>query len=403
MAASLPNARTLAAVLVVGLFLGALGAVWMSSTGEHPLEASGVDAPQTASSQLGGGPVGQGGPLPESPVLTFDPPTTDGVASIDGREFDSLAAAVSHASPGDTVRASGRFPESVRIETPGVTIESPPGSWGLIDGSQDGIAIDVRASDVTLRGLWVHGAAENGTFPDPAVRVRARNLTLEQSRLTNVSFGVRGERADGLRVDNVTIVGRPGAADGIRLWRTDDPVVTDTRLTRLRDAIRYEWVTDGHSVGNAVWNVRYSLSVLYSSGHRVRANRYFNSDVGVVLLHSRGLRVSDNWVVNNTGRSGHGILLNSVDESRFRNNTILSNGNGLFVDNAVGNRFVENNISSNDHGVVFDAVRNELVRNVIANNRFGVTVVKPVAGSVLERLSQRNSFEDNDRSILRTN
>lgn len=403
MAAWTPSSRTLVGVLVVALFLGAIGAVWVSSTGDNAADGPDIqDAPRTPSSQLGGGTVGQGGPLPESPVLAFDRPKSDGIASVAGREFDSLARAVSHADAGDVVRARGRFRESVRVETPGVTIESPSGTWGVIDGSGPKPALDVRAPNVTLSGLWVNDAAATHARPDPAVYARAPNLTIEGTRLTNVSFGIRGERAHHLQVDNVTVVGRADAADGIRLWRTDDPIVSDSRFTDLRDAIRYEWVTNGRIAGNTVWDVRYSLSVLQSTELRIRDNRYFNNDVGVVLLHSRSLEISDNWIVNNTGRSGHGILLNSIEDSQFRNNTILSNEDGLFVDNAVGNRIVENNVSHNGHGVVFDAEQNELARNVIAHNRFGVIVVRPVADSVLERVSQQNSFHDNGRPIFRT-
>lgn len=394
--------RTVAALLVVALFLAVLGTLWLGANDRAPAAPTTDEPPMTPTVRLGGGPVGQGGPLPESPALSFDPPTAPGVATVDGKTYHSLAAALTAASPGDTVRVTGRFSESVRLETPGVTVESPPGEWGLINGREGGVTIDVRAPNVTLRGMWVRGDAANATGPEPALRVRARNLTVERTRLTDVGFGIRGERADNLRVDNLTVVGRPDAADGIRLWRTEDPVVTNARFTRLRDAIRYEWVTGGRTTGTTAWDVRYSMSVLSSRHHDIRDNRYFNNDVGVILLHSDGLQVAGNRLVNNTGRSGHGIILNAVDDSLFRNNTLLSNEDGFFVDNAVGNRIVENNVSYNDQGVVFDADRNELSGNVISNNRFGVIVVKPVADNVLERVSQRNSFYDNGRPIFRT-
>jgi parallel beta-helix repeat protein len=394
--------RAVAALLVVVLFLGAIGTLWLGASDRARPAPTTDEPPTTPTVRLGGGPVGQGGPLPESPALSFDPPTADGEATVDGQTYDSLATALAAASPGDTVRVTGRFSESVRLETPNLTVVSPPGSWGLIADRDAGVAIDVRAPDVTLRGLWVRGDAANATGLEPAMRVRARNLTLERTRLTDVGFGIRGERADGLRVENLTVVGRPDAADGIRLWRTEDPVVTNARFTNLRDAIRYEWVTGGRTAGTTAWDVRYSMSVLSSSHHAIRDNRYFNNDVGVILLHSTELQVVGNRLVNNTGRSGHGIILNAVEDSLFRNNTLLSNEDGFFVDNAVGNRFVGNNISYNGHGVVFDADQNELAGNVIAHNRFGVIVVKPVAESLLERISQDNTFEGNRRQIFRS-
>jgi nitrous oxidase accessory protein len=403
MAAWTPSSRTLAILLVVSLFLGSLGFVWVGSIGEQAVrEPESRDWQQTPSSQVGDEQVGQGGPLPASPELTFDPPTADGVARLDGQEYESLASAVSRADPGDTVLATGRFREPVHIDTPGITITSTPESWLLIDGRGDEPALEVRASNVTIRHLWIDGAAANVSGPDPAVRVLETNLTLETARLTKVDVGLRGERAHRLRVENVTISGGPNARDGISLWRTDDPVVTDSRFTRLRDAVHYAWVSGGRTVDTVAWDVRYSLSVLYSTNHVIRRNRYFNNDVGIVLLHSKRLDIAANWIVNNTGQSGHGVLLNALTNGSIRNNTILSNGDGLYIDNSVGNRIVENNISFNGQGVVLDAEQNVLAENVIARNRFGVIVVKPVSDSVLERVSQRNRFGDNERPIFRS-
>ncbi len=58
-----------------------------------------------------------------------------------------------------------------------------------------------------------------------------------------------------------------------------------------------------------MWELRYGVHYMYSDDCRLQNNTSFDNDVGYALMLSKHLDIEDNVAVNNSGQSGHGILV----------------------------------------------------------------------------------------------
>jgi nitrous oxidase accessory protein len=311
----------------------------------------------------------------------FAPPASRGVATVDGREFDSLQAAVDAADPGATVRLSGRFDERVVVDTPGLTLTSEPGTLALIDGSGEGDVLTLDGDNVTVRRVWVNNSGYDASNNDAGVWINGSDATVTDSRVTGVTFGIWVDGVEDARLHNNTVVGRESVrplsyrGNGIELWKTEGTVVTENRITDVRDGIYYSWAHGVDARGNTMWDLRYGVHFMYSDDCRLEDNLAFDNDVGYALMVSKRLEIVDNRAINNTGTSGHGILVKDIDDTEIRGNDLVANEKGIYVYNSLNNVIAGNLLLENDVGVHL------------------------TAGSVEERVYD-NSFVHNDRPVL---
>lgn len=289
--------------------------------------------------------------------FSFTAPTADGTARVDGTTYDSLQAAVDAADPGDTVVITGRFDERVTVDTPNLTVTSAPGTRALLNGTGEGDVLTLNGANATLRGVWVANSGFDPAGNDAGIWVNATGAVIQNVRVTEVTFGIWVDGVNDVRLVNNTIVGRErietvaNRGNGIQLWKTDGTTVADNRITDVRDGIYYSWVSDTTASGNVVWDVRYGVHYMYSDHNRLLNNTVFDNDVGYALMMSEDIRVDGNTAVNNTGTSGHGLLLKRIDHSTVTNNSLVGNGNGVFVYNAMNNTIAGNLVLANDVGV----------------------------------------------------
>jgi nitrous oxidase accessory protein len=310
----------------------------------------------------------------------FSAPTADGTATVDGESYESVQAAVDAAESGDTVRLRGAFSERVVVSTPGLTLESDPADPARIDGGGEGDVLTIAAADVTVRGVWIHNSGRDAEGNDAGVWVNGTNARVVDSRLTDVTFGLWVNGVDGVHLRNNTVVGREEVrplsyrGNGIQLWKTADTHVADNRITDVRDGIYYSWASNVTAEENTMWDLRYGVHYMYSDGSTLRNNTAFDNDVGYALMLSDHIEVVDNVAVNNTGVSGHGILLKRIDDSVVRGNHVVGNDRGVYV---------------------LNSVRNAVTDNLVMENRVGVHLT---AGTEDERVSG-NSFVNNDAAV----
>jgi nitrous oxidase accessory protein len=245
----------------------------------------------------------------------------------------------------------------VTLDTPGVTVVGTSPSESVVRGQGEGTVLTVNASDVTVRDVWVTDAGYSTTDNDAAVWVAGANATVDGVRVTNTTFGVWVDGASGATIRDSAIVGRESIArlsdrgNGIQLWEADGAVVANNTITDARDGIYFSWSTDVLARNNTMWDLRYGVHYMYSDHNRLANNTAFDNDVGYALMVSDDIDVVDNVAVNNSGTSGHGVLLKEVDHSRVARNDLVGNGNGLFVYNSMDNDVVDNLVLANDVGV----------------------------------------------------
>ncbi|MEF8843059.1 MAG: nitrous oxide reductase family maturation protein NosD [Haloarculaceae archaeon] len=311
----------------------------------------------------------------------FDVPTRDGVATVDDREFDSLQAAVVAAEPGDTVVLSGRFDERVTVNTSDLTLLSASGRMAVVEGGGEGDTLTLNGENVTVRRVWVRNSGRDASGNDAGVWVNGTGARVVDSRVTEITFGIWVDGVDDVLVRNTTVVGREEVTplsyrgNGIQLWKTEGSRVFGNRITDVRDGIYYSWAHGVVTGNNTMWDLRYGVHFMYSDDCRLADNVAFDSDVGYALMVSKRLELVDNVAINNTGTSGHGILVKDIDDTTMRNNSLVANDKGLYV---------------------YNSLNNSMAGNLVLENRVGVQLT---AGSTEERV-HGNSFLHNDRAVL---
>ncbi|MFC7045628.1 nitrous oxide reductase family maturation protein NosD [Halobacteriaceae archaeon GCM10025711] len=322
----------------------------------------------------------------------FEQPTTPGTASVGGEQFDTVSAAVAAAEPGDVVRLSGVFAESVTVDVPNVTLASKPGTLALIRGGDDAPVVTLAGDGSSVERLWVQGTSGVGQ----GVAVTAPDADVVDSRITDVAAGIQVDSADDVTLANNTIVGSDDATsgNGIHLWKSERVRLVDNRITDVHTGVRFSWASGLEATGNRLWDLDYAVRGLYTDDGVIRDNQAFDNGVGLVLFNSHRFRVVNNTAYNNTGNNGHGILMNTVDDSTIRHNTLVGNERGISVNNADNNTITDNEMRQNDVGVYYAAMGNTLAGNTIRENRIGLVKVKHP--SATKPIAAINTFERNE-------
>ena len=337
----------------------------------------------------------------------FDPTDAPGVATVDGERYDSVARALAAAEPGETVLLHGRFDERVTVETPGVTLRSAPGALAVIDGGGEGNVLTVAAPNVTVERVWVRSSGFATSTNDAGVWVNGTNATVRDARVTAVTFGIWVDGADGATIRNTTVVGRESVTprsergNGIQLWRTEDAVVADNRITDARDGIYYSWASDVLARNNTLWDLRYGVHYMYSDDNRLVDNAAFGNDAGYALMLSKRLEVRGNVAYDNTGESGHGILLKGIDDTTVADNELVGNRRGIYLYNSLDNRLAGNLLLENDVGV---RVAAGSTRATVRNNSFvgNDRHVRAVVAGLLEwNGTERGNYWSGARTVDR--
>jgi nitrous oxidase accessory protein len=311
---------------------------------------------------------------------SFTAPTTPRQATVDGRSFDSVQAAVNFADPGDTVRLQGQFDENVVVNTSDLTLVSEPGQLAQINGTGVGDVLTLNGDHITVRRVWVHNSGSDASGNDAGLWVNSTGAKIVDSRVTDITFGIWIDGVDGVRIKDNTIVGRESVrplsyrGNGIQVWKTEDSLISDNRITDVRDGIYYSWASNVTARNNTMWELRYGVHYMYSDNSRLESNTAFDNDVGYAVMLSERIQIVNNTAVNNSGTSGHGILLKRIDHSVIKGNEVVDNGNGLYV---------------------FNSVNNTLAGNLVLENRVGVHLT---AGSINERV-YGNSFINNENAV----
>ncbi len=288
--------------------------------------------------------------------FAFDPVTESGVATVGEQSFDSVQRAVDAAEPGETVRLRGRFDDRVVVNTTGVTVTAAPDARAVIDGGQEGDVLTIAAANVTVRDLWIRNSGMDTSTNDAGVWIDAPNVTVADSRLTEITFGVWVDGVDDATLRNNTIVGRESVTprsyrgNGVQLWKTTGTLLEDNRITDARDGIYYSWASDVTARGNTLWDLRYGVHYMYSHRNRLVNNTAVDNDVGYALMLSEEIAVVNNTAANNTGTSGHGLLLKRIDYSTIRGNTLVDNQRGIYSLNSADNEIRDNLVLGNRIG-----------------------------------------------------
>jgi len=109
---------------------------------------------------------------------------------------------------------------------------------------------------------------------------------------------------------------------------------------------------------------------MYSDDNTFEHNRFVDNASGSALMFSFRLTARHNVFHSNRSQRGYGLLLQTMDESRFVDNRLTENGTGLYIENSTRNAFEDNVVAANYRGLRFtgSAMENRFSKNVIRGN-----------------------------------
>ena len=302
-------------------------------------------------------------------------------------------AAISAAVAGDTVvLARGVHAGPLVVAAP-IVLRGQPGA--VVDGGGRGSVVSVGASGAAVEDLAIRGSGRSIMGIDAGVRVViGAHVRLSRLVLSDVLYGIYGERADDLLVEGVEIAGRcepradRGEGNGVHLWYCARAVVRGCRVTRVMDAIYLSFAHGATIEDNLLHDcARYGFHTMYCQNGRLTRNRFTRNIAGCALMFSNHLVVERNAFVHNQGSRTYGLLLRDCSDGRFEGNRIAVNTIGVFLDGSNRNVFRRNLVQDNGWGVLMFA---SCAKNVFAANDF-VQNDYPVA---LDMRRTNNRFDD---------
>ncbi|WP_085937031.1 nitrous oxide reductase family maturation protein NosD [Enhydrobacter aerosaccus] len=301
-------------------------------------------------------------------------------ATVEVPVGSDLQQAIDGANAGDTlVLAPGVHDGPVTIDKP-LTLEGRGGA--VIDAHGRGRTVDVKAADVTLRGLSLRGSGHDLSKMEGAVFL-SRTATrgrVEDNDIEGNLTGVYVHGAHDAIVRGNRIVGRTDlrlneAGNGVYVWNAPGAQVLDNDISGGRDGIFTVTSRQNLFKGNRLHSVRFAVHYMYTNDSEVSDNVSIGNHAGYVLMYSDHIRVFDNVSV---GDRDHGILLNYENDSDIEGNAVLDGAaKCVFIYNANKNIFRRNRFEGCRIGIHFTAgsERNRISQNAFVNNQTQVFYV----------------------------
>ncbi|MCU0864321.1 MAG: nitrous oxide reductase family maturation protein NosD [Planctomycetes bacterium] len=220
-----------------------------------------------------------------------------------------------------------------------LTIGKPLTLWGpplaTVRGGA-GSTVRVTGSGVRLAGFTIAGSGQRFDLMDGGVHLQGSDHVLEGVTVCETLFGILVERCVRAKVVHCTVIGTGLPAmglrgDGIRLWETNDSLVTDNHVTDSRDVV--VWYSSRNLLArNRVTRSRYGTHFMYSHENVVEDSEYVACEVGVFAMYSRDIVLRRNLLAESGGAAGIGIGLKEAGNLTIEDNWLLANTTGIYID-----------------------------------------------------------------------
>ena len=251
-------------------------------------------------------------------------------------------------------------------------------SGAIIDGRGNGTVVSLEAPGASLDNVLVRGSGRRHTAEDAGIKATAPRVRIQNVRVENSLFGIALERCPGCVVRGCLVLGAERDAlsgDGIKIWESDDSVVADTRVEKVRDVV--VWYSRRVLLdNNQVKDSRYGTHFMHAHDSVVKRSRIERNVVGIFVMYSARLRLEDNVLAGAAGPAGVGIGFKESDGVQVHRNWLVANTVGAYLDrtplsprfpvefrdNVIALNQVALRLHGADRGVRFQ--RNDFLQNI---------------------------------------
>jgi len=319
------------------------------------------------------------------------------------------------------VRAGGSVGQALRLASPGDTVLVAPGVYfekGLViekavylkgvgkpvlDGEGRFEVITIKASGVTIEGFVIRHSGYSDWNDLAGIRLASvKHVTIRGCLLEDTFFGLYCQNSDSCVLEGNTLRSRAGdpaqsgsqaqAGNGIHCWHCNAMRLLNNTVTRHRDGIYFEFVTNSLISGNhSYYNVRYGLHFMFSHNDRYENNSFEHNEAGVSVMFSHGVNMKGNLFADNQGGGAYGILLKEITDSRIESSRFVHNTVAIYMEGTTRVQVVRNLFSGNGWALKVQAScsADTIGRNNFLGNTFDIAT----NGSLVLNVFDRNYWD----------
>ncbi len=292
----------------------------------------------------------------------------------------SITKAIAEADSGDilNVKEGTYFEYEIEINTP-LTLQGE--GQVVIDGQKKGSILNVTANHVRISNLIIRNVGTSHTNDYAAIHLhKAHHYVIENCRLENVFFGMLIEKSNYGTIQHNTIssgaMNETSAGNGIHLWQCHHALIDHNHVSKLRDGIYFEFVSESRVSYNVSYkNFRYGLHFMFSNHDAYHDNVFQENGAGVAVMFSKFISMNCNRFYKNWGTASYGLLLKEIYDASITNNEFIANTIAINVEGSTRINYEHNILKSNGWAVKIAGAcyANRFLRNNFHSNAFDIS------------------------------
>ncbi len=259
--------------------------------------------------------------------------------------------------------------------------------YPILDASNQGTGITVRAADVIIEGLSVRNIPVSFMVDNAGIRIeKTKNVIIRNNKLDNCFFAIYFSNSDDCKVTGNTVTSHSESesysGNGIHLWKCNRIDVENNIVSGHRDGIYFEFVTNSKIFNNlSEKNLRYGLHFMFSEGNSYVRNTFRENGAGVAVMYTKRVEMIENTFENNWGPSAYGLLLKDISRSKIINNKFTKNTIGIYSEGSTEILIRNNSFSENGWAMKMlgNCTDDTIVNNDFYSNTFDISTNSSVS------------------------
>lgn len=284
----------------------------------------------------------------------------------------TLRKAIELAKKGDTILLqAGTYKEGNLIITKSITLIGQ--YFPVLEGENKFEIFTVSGNNISVKGFQFQNSGASAMNDYASIKViDASNIVIENNRVTNSYFGIYFSNSSFITIRNNSVSGNPtseqNTGNGIHLWKCNNALVDNNRVSGHRDGIYFEFVSESTIKNNfSEKNIRYGLHFMFSPDNNYLNNTFKNNGAGVAVMYSKHVKMEGNRFEENWGPSAYGILLKDITDSHIQHNLFYKNTVGIHMEGSSRIDVQKNIFKENGWAIKVQASCDD---NVFSSNNF---------------------------------
>ncbi len=226
-------------------------------------------------------------------------------------------------------------------------------NFPVMDGQMKSEIFTVKSSYVTIQGLQFQNVGVTSMIDWAAVKVlESEYVRIIGNKIRNCYFGIYLSASNHCLVKENDIESIPkeeqNTGNGIHAWKCDSIFIRNNHVSKHRDGIYFEFVTNSTvQFNDSEQNIRYGLHFMFSHNNSYLNNIFHKNGAGVAVMYTKNVIMKNNIFENNWGGAAYGLLLKDISDSQITENIFRTNTIGVYMEGCnrsffSRNRFIEN-------------------------------------------------------------